>query len=67
LETAQQLALEEENDLWDGGGTRGSCLSVSDRFLLRKHLQTLITGKPYKKIVLAPRFVDDEVLTHVVL
>jgi len=43
-ETAQQLAREENSDLWDGGGTRGSCLSVSDRVLLRKHLQTLVTS-----------------------
>ena len=42
-ETAAQLAREETQDLWQGGGQCGNCLSVSDRVALRNYLtQTLV-------------------------
>jgi len=43
-ETAAQLAAEETTDLWGGGGTRGNCLSVSDRVVLRKYLASLVSA-----------------------
>ena len=39
--TAQQLALEEAQDVWGGGGQLGNCLSVSDRAVLRNYLGQL--------------------------
>jgi hypothetical protein len=44
LETAQQLAQEETSDLWNGNGTRGNCLSLSDRAVIRKYLTTLVAN-----------------------
>ena len=43
-ETAARLAAEETEDLWQGGGKSGNCLSVSDRVALRKYLGNLVTN-----------------------
>ena len=40
-ETASQL--EGDDDLWHGGGTRGKCLSVNDRLVLRRYIASMIT------------------------
>jgi hypothetical protein len=35
--------LEENEDLWNGGGSRGACLSVNDKLVLRRYIATMIT------------------------
>jgi hypothetical protein len=35
--------LEDDDDLWNGGGSRGGCLSVNDRLVLRRFIATMIT------------------------
>lgn len=44
LPSAALLEQEEDNDLWNGGGRLGNCLSVSDRVVIRKYLAGLITS-----------------------
>lgn len=43
-ETAKALAEQEDADLWGGNGTKGNCLSVNDRVLLRRYFQSLLTS-----------------------
>lgn len=43
-DVALALAAEEDTDIWGGGGTRGTRLSVNDRALLRRYFQTLLTS-----------------------
>ena len=42
--TAKQLEDEHTTDLWGGGGTRGNCLSQSDRLCIRRYLAGIITS-----------------------
>eukprot|EP00980_Cylindrotheca_fusiformis_P016923 scaffold5156_cov143-Cylindrotheca_fusiformis.AAC.3 len=43
-ETATALSEQEDTDLWGGNGTKGNCLSVNDRVLLRRYFQSLLTS-----------------------
>lgn len=44
LETAQQLAREEQSDIWGQQGQVGHCLTVGDRARIRKYIQHLISN-----------------------
>jgi trafficking protein particle complex subunit 8 len=44
LETAQQLAREEQSDIWGQLGQVGHCLTVGDRARIRKYIQHLISN-----------------------
>jgi tetratricopeptide (TPR) repeat protein len=43
-DTAKALSEQEDTDLWGGSGTKGNCLSVNDRVLLRRYFQSLMTS-----------------------